>query len=365
MATCHRLLPLALLAIAGCAPQVVPPDQAQVTLRNTRIERKNGEDVFLVDYQFTRGRPDRGRLYRLNLVSGTDQAYWVDAYWNEKQLTGTIDAKMSHRDARYEPSKYFEAQLVVMMGETNTEPVAISNKITFGTPTAEDIVGGDGEPDPSPPRSEQPQVAQTPPSAIPNIPQGPPVGIGPQFPRGIPQPGVPAGVFPPAAGSPTATRGVPSTAPSTGKNVTAVSGRDSPLAGGEGGVPFRTGDGQGRIVLGFRYAVGSWAGKPALRTLEPLYERAETTRAGEEIAREGYAVGGLEVATGAYVQGVQIQFLRIKEDGTLDPADGYASDWLGEESDQVTTLAGGGAPLLGIHGRRAAILDAVGLVLKP
>jgi hypothetical protein len=354
------------LVLAGCAPRNVPPDQAQVTLSNTRVERKNGEDVFSVDYKFTRGRPDRGRMYRLNLVSGSDQSYWVDAYWNEKQLTGTIEAEMSFRDARFEPSKYFEAQLVVYMGPTNTEPVPISNKITFGTPTAEDIVGGDGEPDPQPPPSEQPQIAQAPPSAVPNIPMTPPVGIGPRFPRsGVLPTGVPLGRLEPSKGAGT-TSTTPLTSPPTSSTVSSVTGLDTPLAGGKGGVPFRTGDASGRIVLGFRYAVGSWAGQPALRTLEPLYDRAATARDGEVIAREGYAVGGVNVATGAFVEGVQIIFMRVKPDGTLDPADTYTSDWLGEQSrEAATALDGGGALVLGIHGRRAAVVDAVGLVLKP
>ncbi len=366
MARYHLVLTAA-LTLAGCAPRNIPPDQAQVTLSNTRIERKNGEDVFSVDYKFTRGRPDRGRMYRLNLVSGSDQKYWVDAYWNEKQLSGTIEAEMSFRDARFEPSKYFEAELVVYMGPTNTEPVTISNKITFGTPTADDIIGGDGEPDPPPPRNQQPQIAQTPPSAMPNVPLTPPVGIGPTFPRGSAPPGgIPFGGLETVPGPPA---NIPAAPPTTAippaATVSSVSGKDSPLAGGNGGATFRAGDSQGRIVVGFRYAMGSWAGKPALRTFEPLYDPVAVPRQGEEVARQGYAVGGLNVASGAYVQGVQVVFMRLKSDGSLDPADSYTSGWLGEESQQPTALDGGGVPIVGIHGRRAAVLDALGLVLKP
>lgn len=374
MATYPRLLLLAALALPGCAPRNIPPDQAQVLLSNTRVERKNGEDVFFVDYKFTRGRPDRGRLYKLVLISGSNEEYWIDAYWNEKQLAGTLDAKMSFRTARYEPSKYFEAHLEVMMGPTNTEPVTISNKITFGTPTEDDIIGGDGEPDPPPPRSEQPQIAQAPPSAVPNVPMTPPVGIGPRFPRGgVPPTGIPFGgletVPAPAASTPAVVPTIPRTTaatPPAATTVSSVSGKDTPLAGGKGGVPFRTGDASGRIVLGFRYAVGSWAGQPALRILEPLYDRPAASRDGDVVAREGFAVGGVSVATGAFVQGVQITFMRVKADGTLDTADSYTSDWLGERSDQpATALDGGGTPVVGIHGRRAAVLDALGLVLKP
>lgn len=364
MAKSHLILTVA-FALAGCAPRNVPPDQAQVVLSNTRLERKNGEDVFFVDFKFTRGRPDRGRLYRLILISGSDQKYWIDKHWNERQLAGTIDGEMSFRDARFEPSKYFEAHLEVMMGPSNTEPVMISNKVTFGTPTEDDVIGGDGESDPPPPQNEQPQVAQAAPASPPSIPT-PPIGIGPRFPRGgTPPSAIPIGGLDTVPSSAASTPIASPTTPPNPQSASA-SGEDTPLAGGKGGVPFRTRDAEGRIVLGFRIAVGSWAGKPALRTLEPLYARSTAVRDGEVLARDGYAVGGLNVATGAYVQGVQVIFMRVKSDGRLDAADSYASEWLGEQSQQpATMLDGGGAPVLGIHGRRAAVVDAVGLVLKP
>ncbi len=368
MAKSQRLLLLATLAIAGCAPRNVPPEQAKVTLSNARVERINGEDNFLVDFQFTRGRPDRNKTYRFVLISGSNEKYWIDKLWTEKTLSGTIEAEMSFRFATFEPSKYFEGHLEIMTAYDQGKP--ISNTVTFGTPTAEDVVGGDGEPDPPPPRSEQPQIAQAPPSAVPNLPLTPPVGIRPRFPRGgVPQTGVPFGGLEAAPGSAASTPAhSPATTPTppAANTVSSVSGKDTPLAGGKGGVPFRTGDASGRIVVGFRYAVGSWAGQPALRTFEPLYEQSSSPRDGEVVAREGYAVGGVNVDTGAFVQAVQVVFMRVTADGRLDPADSYTSDWLGKKSDeQVISLDGGGTPVLGIHGRRAAVLDAVGLVLKP
>lgn len=355
---------------AGCAPRNVPPDQVKVTLSNARVQRINGEDHFCVDFKFTRGRPERGRQYQLVLISGSNEKYWVDSYWSEKTLSGTIEAEMSFRTARYEPSKYFEAHLEVLMGQANNEGKTISNTVTFGTPTSDDIIGGDGQPAPPPPRSQSLPVAQSPsvPSAVPDIPM-PPVGVGPgQFPRPV----APGSIGPfgglesPAAAGGGASQPLPQATQSTATNAKSVSGKQTPLAGGKGGVPFVMADADQRMAIGFRYAVGSWAGQPALRLLEPLYERPAAVRNGEIVARQGYAVGGLNANAGQYVHAVQVVFMRVTADGKLDPADSYASDWLGTKTDASTTaLDGGSVPVIGIHGRKAAVVDAIGLMLKP
>ena len=51
-------------------------------------------------------------------------------------------------------------------------------------------------------------------------------------------------------------------------------------------------------------------------------------------------------------------------DGRLDPADSSTSDWIGEAGlGAPRALSGNGAPIIGIHGRRAAVFDALGIVL--
>jgi hypothetical protein len=374
LARFSRLLIVSSVVAVGCAPRNVPPDQAQVTLSNARVERINGEDNFLVDFKFTRGKPDRNRNYQFVLISGSNEKYWVDKLWTEKTLSGTIEAELSVRYATFEPSKYFEGHLEILTGYN--EGKSISNTVTFGTPTADDIVGGDGKPAPPPPRSQSLPIAQTPPvsSAVPDIPV-PPVGIGPgrsPRPGGVgPFGGVdPAsagapGVPPPVAGG-AADQPLPRPPATTLSSTIPVGGKQTPLAGGKGGVPFAIADAEQRMAVGFRYAVGSWAGQPALRFLEPLYERPPAERTGEVVARDGYAVAGLNVNAGQYVHAVQIVFARVTADGKLDPADSYTSDWLGTKTDASTTpLDSRGAPIIGIHGRKAAILDAIGLVLKP
>lgn len=135
------------------------------------------------------------------------------------------------------------------------------------------------------------------------------------------------------------------------------------LAGGAGGVPFQKVSVEREAVLGFRYSIGSWDGEDALQDLEPLFQR-DTPREWENIilAREGYAVGGLVVNAGEFVNGLQIVFMAMQPDGSLDAGDSYTSDWIGVASTATTTVGGTGVKVIGIHGRHAAILDAVGLL---
>jgi hypothetical protein len=118
--------------------------------------------------------------------------------------------------------------------------------------------------------------------------------------------------------------------------------------------------------VGVRYGVGAWAGKQALSQLDPVYDRAATRGSGTLLlAREGYVVGGLIVEGAELVQAVQIEFTRQKPDGTLDPADTYTSDWLGAPAGGASNkLSGGNRRVIGIQGRRGAVIDALGLVLE-
>jgi hypothetical protein len=141
---------------------------------------------------------------------------------------------------------------------------------------------------------------------------------------------------------------------------------DPDLAGGPGGGPFRTASPDGQPVIGFRYSLGSWADQKAIRRLEPLF-RPESPGEREEVllARDGYAVGALHVDAGQFVRAIRVVFMRITPNGRLDPDDAYTSDWLGSPSgDDPKALGDTGEKVIGIRGRQAAILDAVGLVLE-
>jgi hypothetical protein len=136
------------------------------------------------------------------------------------------------------------------------------------------------------------------------------------------------------------------------------------LVGGSGGGPFCSVSPAGEPVLGISHSMGSWAGVEAVARLEPLFDRSSEGFLQIELAREGYALGALDVDAAQYVNAVRPVFMRVGADGRLDPADCYPGEWIGTSTGHRTkTLGGTGAKVIGIHGRRAAVVDAVGLVL--
>lgn len=226
-------------------------------------------------------------------------------------------------------------------------------------PVAPNPIAQDNEPTGKDNASAPP--AGTPNTGLPNIMPNRP-GVPPnRFPnRFANRPGGP----PSQPGTPTAKPNPP--IPST-KAPPASNGNDSQLIGNpEGGFPFRMVNPQGETLLGFKYSMGSWAGEPAIRDLRPLYDRSPAPdRNTAIVAKEGYAVGVLKVDAPKYVSAVQIIFQRIKPDGQLDPTDAYTSEWIGTPSEKtVPAVDGAGKKAIGIHGRRGAIIDALGLVFE-
>ncbi|QDT43654.1 hypothetical protein Pan241w_37560 [Gimesia alba] len=194
----------------------------------------------------------------------------------------------------------------------------------------------------------------TPPNIMPN-----PTGLAPRgFPNQFPNR---PGTRTPPPGTPAARPNTPAAPPQPASNK----GNDSKLIGNpQGGFPFRTVNGEGKTLLGFQYAMGSWAGEPAVRSLTPIYDRVPGSDS-VIVAKEGYAVGGLKVDAPKYVSAVQIIFQRIKPDDQLDPDDSYNSEWIGKPSQkEVPTVTGNGKKAIGIQGRRGAIIDALGLVFE-
>lgn len=120
-------------------------------------------------------------------------------------------------------------------------------------------------------------------------------------------------------------------------------------------------------LLGLEYRTGVWDDEKCLAQLVPVFsEDQPKTIEPRVIAKEGYAVGGMNVKAVKFVDAVQIIFMRLKPDGSLDPKDSYTGDWLGEASAtaKVTKLGGDGHRVLGIHCRNGAILDGVALVME-
>ena len=115
------------------------------------------------------------------------------------------------------------------------------------------------------------------------------------------------------------------------------------------------------------------AGHTVVTSLRPLYDGDEGTYAGnlhghprgeryEVRAPEGFAVGGLYVKSGTRVDGFAVVFLKRTEEG-LDPSTARVSRWIGGTDGGKPVLLGGqGFRITGVHGRRGAEIDAIGLV---
>ncbi len=185
--------------------------------------------------------------------------------------------------------------------------------------------------------SEENDRMQAPPAA--EFPMQPPP-VSDRLPRG-PRPGFPS-------------RGGP------------VPGNATELVGGSGGTVFHRTSPDSRPMLGVRVLMGSWSRQPALVLFEPLFERRTVPGPGQSIiARDGYAVGALRIHASTLVDAVQVVFMRQQQDGRLDPGDAYDSPWVGTPSHgEAVTVGGQGIPVIGVHGRRAAVVDALGLVLS-
>jgi hypothetical protein len=116
----------------------VPPEHAQVTLSNPRLVEVYGKERFVVDYKFTQGVPVNGRVYRLMLVSGSGSTYWIDNYFSETAVTGTVDFQLSRTYSLRERSRYFEGHLETLVSGNDWK--TISNTVAFGVPVPGDIV---------------------------------------------------------------------------------------------------------------------------------------------------------------------------------------------------------------------------------
>jgi hypothetical protein len=142
-------------------------------------------------------------------------------------------------------------------------------------------------------------------------------------------------------------------------------GQPTELAGGPEGFQFEHCDRGRKQVVGFRYRMGRWGSQAAVGDLAPLYDRNQFAGVKERVvAREGYVVGGVQVVAGDLVNAVRVIFVREQTDGSFDKSDNYLSDWIGEPAGATPKALGDGQTrVIGVCGRRGAVLNAIGLVL--
>jgi hypothetical protein len=143
----------------------------------------------------------------------------------------------------------------------------------------------------------------------------------------------------------------------------------SRMVGGSGGKEIEKKGYDGtRAVYGIQYGEGEWEGDRTLRPFEPVFtpgRHGGTNTNKYETAKEGYAVGGLIVDVDVYVCAVQVIFMRIDDEGQLDPNDSYTSDWLGRPTGKTPVeINGDGRKVVGFRVRQMAALDAIGLIYE-
>ena len=103
---------------------------------------------------------------------------------------------------------------------------------------------------------------------------------------------------------------------------------------------------------------------PSSRTLVEGGHTAKST--GPEttaVAKPGYAVGAIKTRTGLSLDGFVLIFMKIKGD-RLDPSDSYESPVLGDsQGGSPASRLGGRQPVVGVQGRAAKNVNALGLIL--
>lgn len=83
---------------------------------------------------------------------------------------------------------------------------------------------------------------------------------------------------------------------------------------------------------------------------------------GEMLAKPGYAVGQMIVASGDRLDGFKLVFMRQSGDRLL-PSDSYESPWVGAPLKGDPKTIGDGSPVGGFFGKAGSEIDGAGLIL--
>jgi S1-C subfamily serine protease len=134
---------------------------------------------------------------------------------------------------------------------------------------------------------------------------------------------------------------------------------------------------EGGMMVGMQIGLGKFINYDIVVAARPIYRtdgkesfgigRGASTNIKTVMAKEGYAVGGVLVASGMGIDGLAVVFMKI--DGEkLDPKDSYQSPYYGnpmKTPDQLIT--GDGLPIIGLGGKQNARTNqftGIGLILN-
>lgn len=140
---------------------------------------------------------------------------------------------------------------------------------------------------------------------------------------------------------------------------------------------FKTVGPAGAVLIGLEAKFTKFGAQEIVRAMRPIYRAGGKEEAGEQFgrdlngavtlkAKDGYAVGAISGKAQQWCHGFSLTFMKVKPDGTLDPADSYESEWAGWNGAMpVTKVAGDGTPVVGIVGKIVrGDTTALGLLFK-
>ncbi len=121
---------------------------------------------------------------------------------------------------------------------------------------------------------------------------------------------------------------------------------------------------EGGLLVGMDVGLGQFMDIQVIKAIQPKYRTPQGEFAGRKFgtdfsklvtvkAKEGYAVGALNVKAGLLVNGFSVTFMRVKG-ARLDVKDAYTSSWIGDKTggNGPIVLAGDGTPIIGVIGKR-------------
>jgi hypothetical protein len=131
------------------------------------------------------------------------------------------------------------------------------------------------------------------------------------------------------------------------------------------------------VLIGLQVGLGRFVQNDIVIAVRPIYRvggrevrgklhGTNLTRPLTIRAKPGYAVAGITAKGGLRVDGFRITFVRVRNDGTLDPTDSYPSAWIGGTGGgPETELGGDGTPVIGVVGKSNKMdCTGLGLILK-
>ena len=140
---------------------------------------------------------------------------------------------------------------------------------------------------------------------------------------------------------------------------------------------FKTVGPAGGVLVGLEARFAKFGTHDIVRAVRPIYLVGGKEEFGKQFggdltgavtlkAKEGYAVGGISAKAGLWCHGFALAYMKVKADGSLDPADAYESEWAGWAGAMpVTKVGGDGRPAVGIVGKIVRTeTTALGLLFK-